>query len=105
MLEKVIFLITSLPPFLTDVNIHLVKRLYLNIPIDYNNNINIKSSLNLAVIQVAEPSDDLLLVQLICLQLHTPDGLHGAVVLQPLITSHDHLRGRTFVQLEKVTFL
>lgn len=87
MLEKVIFLITSLPPFLTDVNIHLVKRLYLNIPIDYNNNINIKSSLNLAVIQVAEPSDDLLLVQLICFQLHASHYLHGSIKTQTLVTT------------------
>lgn len=63
------------------------------------------STLNLAIIQVAEPSDDLLLIQLICLQLHTPHGLHGAVVLQTLITSHDYLRGRSLIQLMGVTFL
>lgn len=63
------------------------------------------SSLNLAVVQVAKPSDDLLLVQLICLQLHASHRLHDAVILQTLITSHDHLSGRGLVQLEHITFL
>lgn len=63
------------------------------------------SSLNLAVIQVAKPSDDLLLVQLICLQLHAPHGLHDAVILQSLITSHDHLSGRGLIQPVDITFL
>lgn len=63
------------------------------------------SSLNLAVIQVAKPSNDLLLVQLICLQLHAPHRLHDAVILQTLITSHDHLSGRGLIQLVDITFL
>lgn len=63
------------------------------------------SALHLSIIQVAESSNDLLLIQLICLQLHTPHGLHGAVVLQTLLTGHDHLSGRGLVQLVGVTFL
>lgn len=61
--------------------------------------------LNLAIIQVAEPSDDLLLVQLICLQLHTPHGLHGSVILQTLLTGHNNLSGWGLIQLVDVTFL
>lgn len=63
------------------------------------------STLDLAIIQVAESSNDLLLIQLICLQLHTPHGLHGAVVLQTLITSHNHLSGRGLIQLVDIAFL
>lgn len=61
--------------------------------------------LNLAVIQVTETSDDLLLIQLIGFKLHTSHGLHGAVVLQTLLTGHNHLSGWSFIQLVDVTFL
>ena len=54
---------------------------------------------------MAEASDDLLLVELVGLQLHSPNGLHGAVVLETLIPGHHHLRGRGLVQLVDVTFL
>lgn len=67
--------------------------------------IYIKTKLNLAIIQVAESSDDLLLVELIRLQFHAPHGLHGAIILQTLITSHHHLCGWGFVQFVDITFL
>lgn len=54
---------------------------------------------------MAESPDDLLFVQLIRLQLHAPHGLHGAVVLQTLFTSHHHLSGRGVVQLVDITLL
>lgn len=63
------------------------------------------SILNLAVIQVAKSSDDLLLIKLIRLQLHTPHGLHGAVVLQSLFAGHNYLSGWGFIQLMHITFL
>lgn len=63
------------------------------------------STLNLAIIQVAESSDDLLLIELICLQFHTPHGLHGAIILQTLITSHHHLCGWGFIQFVYISFL
>lgn len=64
-----------------------------------------KKKPNLAIIQVTESSNHLLLVQLICLQLHTSHDLHCAVVLQTLITSQNHLSGRALIQQEEVTFL
>lgn len=64
-----------------------------------------KATLNLAIIQVAESSDDLLLIELICLQFHTPHGLHGAIILQTLIASHNHLCGWGFIQFVDITFL
>lgn len=54
---------------------------------------------------MTEPSDDLLLVQLVGLQLHPPHSLHGAVVLQTLIPSHIHLSCGGLVQFENITFL
>lgn len=62
-------------------------------------------TLNLAIIQVAESSDNLLLVELICLQFHTPHGLHGAIILQTLIASHNHLCGWGFIQFVDIAFL
>lgn len=43
----------------------------------------------LTVVQMTETTDDLLLVQLIRFELHTPDGLHGPVILQALLSSQD----------------
>lgn len=63
------------------------------------------SFFNLAIIQVAEPSDDLLLVQLVSLQLHPPHGLHGVVILQALLPSHHHLSGWSLIQFVDITFL
>jgi len=60
---------------------------------------------HLSVVQVAEAPDDLLLVELVGLQLHASDGLHGAVVLQTLLPGHHHLGGRSLVQLVGVGFL
>ena len=54
---------------------------------------------------MAEASDDLLLVELVGLQLHAPNGLHGAVILETLLPGHHHLRCRGLVQLVYVTFL
>lgn len=43
----------------------------------------------LTIVQMTEATDDLLLVQLIRFELHTPDGLHGPVILQALLSSQD----------------
>ena len=60
---------------------------------------------NLAVIQVTEASDDFLLVELIGLELHPPDGLHGAVVLEALLAGQHRLHGRALLQTVNVAFL
>ena len=60
---------------------------------------------HLSVVQVAEASDDLLLVQLIGLQLHAPDGLHDAVILQTLLPRQLRLQRRTLLQAVHVAFL
>ena len=62
-------------------------------------------SSNLSVIQVAEASDDLLFVELVGFELHAPDGLHGAVVLQALLPRQLRLQRRTLLQTVNVTFL
>lgn len=59
----------------------------------------------LSIVQVAEASDDLLLVQLIGFELHAPHGLHGAVILQALLPSELRLHGRPLLQTVQVAFL
>ena len=60
---------------------------------------------HLSVVQVAEASDDLLLVQLVGLQLHASDALHDAVILQALIPGQlRRLRGAA-LQTVHVAFL
>ena len=62
-------------------------------------------SSDLSVIQVTEASDDLLFVELISFELHAPDGLHGAVVLQALLPRQLRLHWRAFLQAMHVGFL
>ena len=59
----------------------------------------------LAVIEVAEAPDDLLLVQLVSLQLHAADGLHGAVVVQALLPGQLRLPRGPLLQTVQVAFL
>lgn len=65
----------------------------------------IKVVFYLSIIKVAETSNDLLLVQLIGFELHASHGLHGAVVLKPLLSRKHSLLGWTILQLVQVTFL
>ena len=60
---------------------------------------------NLAVIQMTEASDDFLLVELIGLELHPPHGLHGAIVLEALLTGQHRLHGGALLQTVHVAFL
>lgn len=60
---------------------------------------------HLTVIQVTKTTNDLLLVQLVCLELHPAHGLHHPVVLEPILPGeHSGDRGALF-QPVKVTFL
>lgn len=56
-------------------------------PAEHRKTTETRGSPHLSVIQVTEPSDDLLLVQLVSFELHTSNGLHGAVILQALLPS------------------
>lgn len=60
---------------------------------------------HLSVIQVAEASDDLLLVQLVGFELHAPHRLHDAVILQALIPGQLRLQRGTLLQTVQVAFL
>ena len=54
---------------------------------------------------MAEASDDLLLVELVCLQFEAAHGLHGAVVLQALLSGQIRLQRGPLVQAVQLTFL
>ena len=54
---------------------------------------------------MAETPDDLLLVQLVSLQLHAADGLHGAVVVQALLPGQLRLLWGPLLQTVQVAFL
>lgn len=54
---------------------------------------------------MTEAPDDLLLVQLICFELHAPHELHDAVVVQPVLAGEDGLRRGTLLQPMKLARL
>lgn len=60
---------------------------------------------HLSIIQVAEASDDFLLVQLVGLQLHASHRLHETVVLQALLSGQLRLHRRPLLQAVQVAFL
>lgn len=64
-----------------------------------------EASRYLSIVEVAEASDDLLLVQLIRLQLHAPHSLHGVVVLQALLPRQLRPQRRALLQTVQVAFL
>ena len=62
-------------------------------------------SSDLAIIQVTKASDDLLLIELVSLQLHASYGLHGTIILQPLLPGQSGCQGWALLQTMKVNFL
>lgn len=64
-----------------------------------------RGSPHLSVIQVTEPPDDLLLVQLVGFELHASDGLHGAVILEALLPRKLRLLRGAILETVQVAFL
>lgn len=60
---------------------------------------------HLSVVQVAEASDDLLLVQLVGFKLHASHCLHEAVVLKALLPGQLRLQRRPLLQAVQVALL
>lgn len=59
----------------------------------------------LPIIQMTEPTNNLLLVELIGLQFHAPDGLHSPVVLQPLLAGQHSCGWWGLLQTVNIAFL